>query len=166
MTRIKFATIAMLALGLASCGKGGEEKKPEAKTAGSDQGITLEKAMIGAPKGSKPEVIRMQKVAGNWRSMPGVFQNKDESLLLTLSNDNKYTVEVRGLSPDGKMESVNVQARGGITWTKEGLLEGAGPGARPPIAGLSKWTASFPSNETMTLKGADGKIYSLSYKGL
>lgn len=151
---------------LASCGSDPEADKQKAANKQMPQGITLERAMIGAAKGSKPEVIRMQKVAGDWRSPTGVFTNKEEYLQLTVSNDSKFSLEVRGKSPDGKLESVNVQVRGAITWTPEGYMKGTGGSARPPIAGFASWTGKFPSDGVMTVNGTDGKTFNLTYRGL
>lgn len=161
----RIMTGLVAAMLLASCGKG-DDKASQAEAKKAPTGITLERAMIGAPKGAKAEVIRMQKVAGNWRSMPGVFGNKQEYLLLVLSNDARFTLEVRGRSPDDKLDSVNVQVRGAIAWDQEGHLKGNGAGAKPPIAAFGVWTAQFPTAETMTIRGTDGKEYGLSYKGL
>lgn len=149
---------------LSACGgEAQQDGKPNRK---KPTGITLEAAMKGASKDAKAEVIRMQKVAGEWRSMPAVLPNREQYILLTVSNDNRFVLEVRSRSPDDTMDSVNVQIRGPLSWTPEGYLSGSGKGAKDPMSGFASWTARFSDPQSMVIRGADGKEFTLSYKGL
>lgn len=156
-------TVALL-MGVFLLSACGENEQKDKKT--EPAGITLENAMAGAPKGAKADVIRMQKVSGEWRSMSAILPNREQHLLLTISNDNRFVLEVRSRSPDDTMDSVNVQVRGPISWTPEGYLSGTGKGAKDPIPGFSSWTARFSGAQSMIIKGSDGKEFTLSYKGL
>lgn len=165
---IKKMVLALLPVVMvAGCGDKTEQKK--APTAPKEKGLPLDdvsKLPANAQKGANADVMRMRKVSGRWQSQPGVLPSKDQWLVLDISNDKKFTLDVRGKSPDAKLDAVYVEVQGDISWTPEGLVQAKGKGAKEPIKGFDTWTGSFPGTGKMSVRGSDGKAYELSYRGL
>ncbi|MFZ3481717.1 hypothetical protein [Sphingomonas sp. 3-13AW] len=165
---IKKMVLALLPVAvLAGCGDGAEQKK--APDAPKEKGLPLDdvsKLPENAQKGANAEVMRMRKVAGRWQSQPGILPSADQWLVLDISNDKKFTLDVRGKSPDAKLDAVYVEVQGDISWAPDGLVQAKGKGAKEPIKGFDAWTGSFPSAGKMSVRGSDGKAYELSYRGL
>lgn len=145
---------------------GSDAQKPAGPV---EKGMPLEIPAGAKGKGVNvnAEIMRMHKVAGRWQSQPGVLpSHRDEWLVVDVSNDMKFVMSVRSHAPGGKVDAVNVEERGSLAWTKDGILTGTGTGGRDPIKSFSSWRGSFPSQGVMTVRAPDGKSYDLTYRGL
>ena len=164
---IKKIVLAMLpAIVLAGCGDGAGDKKT-AENAPKEKGLMLDdvsKLPANAQKGANAQVMRMRKVSGRWQSQPGVLPAKDQWLTLDISNDLKFTLDVRGKSPDAKLDAVYVEVQGDIKWTPEGLINATGKGAKQSIKEFDTWTGSFPETGKIKIRSGD-KSYELTYRG-
>lgn len=159
------AIAAVLAAGLAGCGKKDEK---HVAVAAPEKGLPLSGYQsVAKQRGGKPETMRMMAVVGRWESQPGaVAKLANRRMVLTLSSDNQFDLSLLGREGAATMDTVDVSVRGPIGWTPEGVLTGAGKGARAPLDGFDAWRASFPKTGAMTLKNASGKSYDLTYRGI
>ena len=151
---------------LAGChGKASNDKK-EAQ-APAENGMPISKFQdLAKQRGGKPEVMRMMAVSGRWESQPGAVAGiGNRHLTLTISNDNKFSLDLMGRDAKATMDTVDIDVRGGISWDQAGILSGSGKGAKPPLKGFDSWKASFPKPGQMHITGTDGKGYDLSYRG-
>jgi len=157
---------AILATGLAGCGK--KDDKPTAVATAPEKGMPLSDFQkVAKQRGGKPEVMRMMAVVGRWESQPGaVAHMANRRIVLTVSSDNQFTLALLGRDGGATMDTVDIDVRGPISWTADGILSGSGKGARPPLDGFDTWRASFPKTGAMTLKGSSGKSYELTYRGI
>lgn len=163
----KIVIALLLPLALAGCGaKAGDKKEASAP---KEKGLPLDdmgKLPSNAQKSANAEIMRMRKVSGRWELQPGILPDKTQWLVLDISNDKKFTFDVRGKSPDAKLDAVYVEIQGAFVWNKDNLIEAKGNGAKPPVAALSNWVGSFPDAGKISIRGTDGKSYVLTYRGL
>lgn len=163
----KMVLVMIPAALLAGCGDKAKDGKVAAPS--GEKGMPLENTAnlpANAQNGANAEVMRMRKVSGRWQSQPGVLADKSQWLVLDVSNDRKFTLDVRGKSPDAKLDAVYVEVQGDVSWSPEGLLQAKGQGAKDPIKGFGTWTGSFPGPGRISIRGSDGKSYDLAYRGL
>lgn len=142
---------------------------------GKDQGAAPAKPVekgLAIPVSTDPramrmaELQRMHRIAGRWQNQPGSMPGgRNEWAVLTVSNDSRFVLEIRGHGPDPKVEAVNAAVRGKIAWTPEGVLVGSGSGARAALRGFDHWRGSFPRPEHMTVRSATGASLDLTYRG-
>ena len=148
------------ALFLAACGSGDAS---QSQTSAAGKGLAkADLSRISAKDlkdagGIRPDaaVIQTRRIVGRWSGKSGAT-----AVNVVFGSDGSATIEA--LRADGAMIA---GASGKYAWQPDNTLKGAFPGLGGDIAGLSAWTASFPTTRSIVLSGG-GVTANLSKGGV
>lgn len=142
---------------LSACGGGDDAAKT--KPAPSPAGEAGRSVSSELPEGVRPSaaVMETRKIAGVWRSSPGVLAEAPRQLVqLEIAFDNSFTMTLWGKDPKGSGEAVFARQSGKIGRTSSGIA-GSTSGAKPSgLARLASWSAAFDRNGLLVLSPSGG----------
>ncbi len=147
---MRFFVLPLVAL-LSACGGGGEDSVSKNKVAPDEAKRSVSSEL---PKGVKPsnEVLETRKIAGVWRSVPGVLADAPkQTVQLEIAFDRTFTMTLWGKDPKANGEAVFARQSGKIGQTKDGIA-GSTSGAKPSgLRSLASWSAVLSKEGVMTL---------------
>lgn len=130
-------SLALLVLPLTGCNWIGDAQDVKAKETRS--------VSEGLPAGVKPDplILKTRRVAGVWKSSPGLFADIPESSVeISLANDGGYQLFLKGKNKRGSVVLARHEGRYGTI--KDGFAGSAIDPKSSPLNSLKSWTLSMP----------------------
>jgi len=151
---MRILPVVFLALAVAACGS--RESAAPVVDATSPPARTVSSELPAGAKASS-QVLEMRKIAGVWRSAPGVLSDGPaRTIQLEIAFDRSFSMTLWGKDPKGPGQAVFARQAGRIGSVPGGFAGSAAPGPRSPLSVLATWSAKGPE---------DGRIVLTSPKG-
>lgn len=120
------------------------------------------------PKGVKPsnEVLEARKIAGVWRSAPGVLETAPkQTVQIEIAFDKTFTMTLWGKDPKGSGQAVFARQSGRLGRTRDGIAGSTSDAKASALRSLASWSASLDKQGVMVLNPSGGRRIELRKTG-